>query len=68
LQASDPSIATVLKGLGISVQDVNALVGLNCSPITVIGVGSGECSGTSISCDNTQFLPAVAIGCVPISA
>lgn len=34
-KASDPSIATTLEGLGITVQDIDALVGLTCSPITV---------------------------------
>ena len=35
--ASDPgpAIATVLEGLGIKVQDVDGLVGVTCSPITV---------------------------------
>lgn len=40
--ASDPAVASVLAGLGITVQDVNALIGLTCTPITVIGVGSGS--------------------------
>ena len=33
--ASDPGIATELGLLGVVVQDVNAIVGLDCSPITV---------------------------------
>ena len=43
-QASDPSISNLLGLLGIAVQGVTALVGVTCSPITVIGV-----SGTSWS-------------------
>ena len=34
-KASDPAIANELSLLGVVVQDVNALVGLDCSPITV---------------------------------
>ena len=34
-KASDPAIATELGLLGVVVQDVDALVGLDCSPITV---------------------------------
>ena len=41
-KASDPSAAAILASIGVVVQDVNALVGLTCSPITVIGVGTGE--------------------------
>lgn len=33
--ASDPAIATELGFLGVVVQDIDALVGLTCSPITV---------------------------------
>ena len=41
-KASDPSAAAILASIGVVVQDVNALVGLTCSPITVIGVGTGD--------------------------
>ena len=41
-KASDPAIAKVLGGLGVAVEDVNVLVGLTCTPISVIGVGSGN--------------------------
>lgn len=34
-KASDPSIASELSLLGIVIQDVDALVGVTCSPITV---------------------------------
>ena len=39
-KASDPAAAGILKSIGVVVQDVDALVGLTCSPVTVIGVGS----------------------------
>ena len=41
-KASDPSTAAILASIGVVVQDVDALVGLTCSPIAVIGVGSGN--------------------------
>ena len=41
-KASDPAVAKLLAGLGVPVQDVNTPVGLDCSPINVVGVGSGN--------------------------
>ncbi|OCH85600.1 hypothetical protein OBBRIDRAFT_797983 [Obba rivulosa] len=41
-EASDPSIANALGLLGVVVQDVTAIVGVDCSPITVVGVSSGS--------------------------
>ncbi len=53
LQSSDPAIASQLGLLGIILSGLNVLVGLDCSPITVIG-GSG-CSGTTVTCtDNSK--------------
>ena len=41
-KASDPAAAAILASIGVVVQDVDAVVGLTCDPITVIGVGSGD--------------------------
>jgi hypothetical protein len=35
--ASDPAAAAILKSIGVVVQDVNALVGLTCTDVTVVG-------------------------------
>jgi hypothetical protein len=37
--AGSASVSKILALLGVVVQDVNALVGLTCTPITVIGAG-----------------------------
>ncbi|KIJ25113.1 hypothetical protein M422DRAFT_193853 [Sphaerobolus stellatus SS14] len=39
--ASDPSAAALIGLLGIVVRSVDVLVGLGCTPITVINVGHG---------------------------
>ena len=41
-QADSPAAAAILASIGVVVQDVTALVGLTCDPITAIGVGSGD--------------------------
>ena len=56
-QASDPAASLLLGLLGIVIQGVDALVGLDCSPITVIGVGTGNsCSANAVCCQNNNVV------------
>ncbi|EPQ54192.1 hydrophobin 2 [Gloeophyllum trabeum ATCC 11539] len=69
--ATDPTIATVLGSLGIPVQGVSALVGLTCSAVSVVGVGSGgswQVSATPVCCTDNSYAGLVSLGCVPVSA
>ncbi|RPD53863.1 fungal hydrophobin [Lentinus tigrinus ALCF2SS1-7] len=67
-KASDPSAAAILASIGVVVQDVNALVGLTCSPVTVIGVGTGDsCDAQTVCCENNSFGSLISIGCAPIT-
>ena len=52
------SAATALLGLlGIVLQDTNLLIGMDCSPITVVGVGSGNaCSANVVCCENNTIV------------
>ncbi|PPR04694.1 hypothetical protein CVT26_015019 [Gymnopilus dilepis] len=65
--ASDPVISTLLGLLGIDVSDITALVGVTCSPITVIGTGSTSCSEQPVCCTDNSFNGVVALGCTPIN-
>ncbi|TCD68611.1 hypothetical protein EIP91_010266 [Steccherinum ochraceum] len=61
--------AALLDSIGVPVQDVNALVGQGCSPLSVVGVGGDSCSGSAVCCqDNShvrfyfvQFYPLFAV-------
>jgi len=65
--AGGPTASKLLALLGVVVQDVNVLVGITCTPITVIGAGSGaSCSSQAVCCDNDSFHGVVAIGCTPV--
>ncbi|KAI0355201.1 fungal hydrophobin [Trametes cingulata] len=66
--AGSPAASKILGLLGVVVQDLDVLVGLGCSPISVVGVGAGNsCSGETVCCaDNSHGL--ISIGCVPVSA
>ncbi len=56
-QASSASGAALLGLLGIVLQDTNVLLGVDCSPITVIGVGSGSaCSANAVCCENNNVV------------
>ncbi|KAM5541799.1 hypothetical protein V8D89_004528 [Ganoderma adspersum] len=66
-KASDSGAAAILGLLGIVLQDLNVLVGLSCSPISVIGVGgSNSCSATAVCCQNNNVGGLISIGCVPV--
>ncbi|TFK32936.1 fungal hydrophobin [Crucibulum laeve] len=66
-KASSASVSKLLGLLGIVVDDVNALVGVTCSPITVIGAGGNSCSAQSVCCSNNSFNGVVALGCTPVN-
>ncbi|THH11957.1 hypothetical protein EW146_g7871 [Bondarzewia mesenterica] len=66
--ASAPSAATLLGLLGIVLQGVDVLVGLTCTPITVIGLGSGaDCVQQPVCCENNNFNGLINIGCTPVN-
>lgn len=50
-QASSPKGADALAALNIVVQDINVVLGLQCSPISIIGVGlSASCGNQAVCC------------------
>ncbi|KAI0717355.1 fungal hydrophobin [Cerioporus squamosus] len=66
--ATDPAMTTMLSVLGIVVQGVDALVGLDCNPITIIGVATGnECNAQAICCPVNSTGGLVSVGCIPVT-
>ena len=56
-QAADPLIGTILGLLDIVVQGVDALLGLECSPIKIVGLGGGgACSSNVVCCENNSIV------------
>ncbi|KAI8970903.1 fungal hydrophobin-domain-containing protein [Trametes punicea] len=65
--SNSASVSLLLGLLGIVLGDITGLVGLDCSPITVIGVGTGNaCSANTVCCQNNNVGGLISIGCVPI--
>ncbi|THU96841.1 fungal hydrophobin [Dendrothele bispora CBS 962.96] len=66
VMANSESGSLLLGLLGIVLQDLNVLLGVNCSPISVIGVGGTGCTAAPVCCQNNTFNGLIAIGCSPI--
>ncbi|KAI5832649.1 fungal hydrophobin [Schizophyllum commune Tattone D] len=63
----DKGTTKLLGLLGIVIGDIHGLIGLNCSPLSVIGVGGNSCSAQTVCCDKTYQNGLVNIGCSPIN-
>ncbi|PIL33107.1 hypothetical protein GSI_04556 [Ganoderma sinense ZZ0214-1] len=60
--------SALLTALGINLQDVTGQIGLQCSPLSVVGVGAGNsCTASPVCCQNNNVGGLVSLGCVPIS-
>ncbi|KAF5354403.1 hypothetical protein D9758_010747 [Tetrapyrgos nigripes] len=65
-KAGSAAVSTILGLLGVIIQDLNVLVGINCSPISVIGVGGNSCTAAPVCCEDNTFNGLIAVGCVPV--
>ncbi|KAJ3862514.1 fungal hydrophobin [Lentinula novae-zelandiae] len=64
--ASSTAAGLLLGLLGIVLDDLNVLLGLNCSPITVIGASGSGCSAQTVCCEDNAVGGLISIGCIPI--
>ncbi|KAF8985270.1 fungal hydrophobin-domain-containing protein [Cyathus striatus] len=65
--STSQAIAPLLSLLGVVVQDVTALIGATCSPISVIGVGGNSCTAQPVCCTDNSFNGVIALGCSPVN-
>ncbi|KAJ3525020.1 hypothetical protein NM688_g8466 [Phlebia brevispora] len=55
--ASSESVTNILGLLGVVLSDLDVLVGLTCSPLSIIGVGSGSaCTASPVCCENNSIV------------
>ncbi|KAK0218794.1 hydrophobin-251 [Armillaria fumosa] len=65
--ASSSPIQSLLGLLNIPIGDITAQVGLTCSPITLIGLGTTQCVNQPVCCTGNNFNGLIALGCTPIN-
>ncbi|TFK19399.1 fungal hydrophobin [Coprinopsis marcescibilis] len=66
-QSNAPVVGVLAALLGINVGSITGLVGITCSPLTVIGIGGNNCNAQTVCCNNNTFNGIIAIGCTPIN-
>ncbi|KAI0363802.1 hydrophobin [Pilatotrama ljubarskyi] len=68
LPAGSPAVAPLLDAVGVVVQDLDLPIGVVCSPITGVGVGTGSaCSAVTVCCEDNSHGGLLSIGCLPAS-
>ncbi|KAJ3769205.1 hydrophobin 2 [Lentinula raphanica] len=65
--AQSAGISTILGLLGVVLQDLDVLVGVTCSPITVIGASSSSCSAQAVCCEDNSHGGLISVGCIPVT-
>ncbi|KZV64268.1 hydrophobin-domain-containing protein [Peniophora sp. CONT] len=57
----------LLDLIPIALQGVNIPIGLTCTPIDVLGLGSNTCQQQTACCTGNTFSGAVTLGCSPVA-
>ncbi|TFK65626.1 hydrophobin-251 [Pluteus cervinus] len=68
VQSSQSTAVTQLAGLlGIDLGSITGLIGLSCSPLSILGAGGNSCSAQPVCCTGNSFSGLINLGCSPIN-
>ncbi|OJT01998.1 Fruiting body protein SC1 [Trametes pubescens] len=61
LEKSDSAAGlAILSTLGLGLGDVTGQIGLQCSPLSAVGVGASSCKSSPVCCQNNNVVRAFA--------
>ncbi|KAG1820025.1 fungal hydrophobin [Suillus variegatus] len=67
-KSNSHELSRILSVLNIALDPVEGNVAMGCSPISVIGTGSGaECNQEPVCCSGNTYYGLINIGCSPIN-
>ncbi|OJT01996.1 Fruiting body protein SC1 [Trametes pubescens] len=67
LEKSDSAAGlAILSTLGLGLGDVTGQIGLQCSPLSVVGLGASSCKSSPVCCQNNNVGGGVSVGCAPV--
>ncbi|KLO15764.1 hydrophobin 2 [Schizopora paradoxa] len=64
--SSSQSLSSLLGAIGVILQGTNIPIGLDCSPITAVGVSGTSCTTDPVSCDQIVANSLIGINCTPL--
>ncbi|KAF8154177.1 hydrophobin 2 [Crassisporium funariophilum] len=67
LQTQGLGLADDFELLGIVIDPIDAVIGVNCSPITVGGIGGNSCNAQPVCCSNNTYNGLVNVGCIVVN-